>query len=168
MTDRDRILYTDLIGRLIAIGLLVVLYSFLNSKRITSIDVVPIFIICALIWLVPKSIFLINKSYMNNQKFPIQPVEDKLIVKKETVPVGERKFEVRDEDLKKTPVACQVMACGPGTETRSMPVKDGDRVLISRMAGFEVEHEGEKYLLITLNDIIGVLEPVKDVQVVER
>lgn len=120
-------------------------------------------IFCISIYFWPEK----NKN-MTTQKFPIQPVEDKLIVKKETVTVGERKFEVRDEDLKKTPVACQVMACGPGTETRSMPVKDGDRVLISRMAGFEVEHEGENYLLITLNDIIGVLEPVKDVQVVER
>lgn len=124
-------------------------------------------ILCFIIW-ITYSYLLKEDKNMTKQKFPIQPVEDKLIVKKETVPVGERKFEVRDEDLKKTPVACQVMACGPGTETRSMPVKDGDRVLISRMAGFEVEHEGENYLLITLNDIIGVLEPVKDVQVVER
>lgn len=51
----------------------------------------------------------------------------------------------------------EVVEVGKGTEKNNMEVKKGDKVIIPRYAGTEIKVEGEKYLIIKQEDILGII-----------
>ena len=61
----------------------------------------------------------------------------------------------------KTAVA-KVVAVGPGInkdgKTVEMPVKVGDKVLISKYAGTEVKMDGTEYIIVKQNDILAIVK----------
>lgn len=55
-----------------------------------------------------------------------------------------------------------VLAVGPGKlndkgEREEMSIKKGDRVLFSSYSGTEVKQENEEYLILSEDDILGIL-----------
>ena len=51
----------------------------------------------------------------------------------------------------------KVVAVGHGTKDEEMVLKEGDTVLYGKYSGTEIEHEGEKYLIMRQSDILAVL-----------
>lgn len=76
--------------------------------------------------------------------------------------------QVRDgiiipDSAKEKPQEAEVIALGTGAKdsdgkTIEFSVKVGDRVLTSKYGGTEVKIDGETYLLVREDDILGVLE----------
>jgi chaperonin GroES len=47
--------------------------------------------------------------------------------------------------------------------TVDVPIKVGDKVIYSKYGGTEVEHQGKKYMLLALHDILATIEGEEDV-----
>ena len=92
------------------------------------------------------------------------------------IPLGDRMVIRRDEALKLTPGGLHlpddaqkkatqgtVLAVGPGAWDerggchRPIDVEDGQRVLFSTYAGIEVEHKGEKLVILKEEDVLAVM-----------
>jgi chaperonin GroES len=95
----------------------------------------------------------------------LRPVEDKIVVK--TVKEEEQKTssglvlttmgssELRNQGI--------VIAVGPGIVLQDgsrvePPVKPGDTIIFNRFNATTVEHNGEEYLVITIRDLLVVVE----------
>ncbi len=93
----------------------------------------------------------------------IRPLHDRVIVKRmeeeRTTPGG---IVIPDNATEK-PIKGEVVAAGNGKilengEVRPLDVKVGDKVLYGKYAGTEVKIDGEEYLVMREDDIVGVIE----------
>jgi chaperonin GroES len=67
------------------------------------------------------------------------------------------------DTAKEKPKEGEVLAVGEGDigkdgKRKEFQVKRGDRVIFSSYAGTEIKMEGEEYLIISEDDILGVVE----------
>jgi chaperonin GroES len=65
--------------------------------------------------------------------------------------------------VKEKPQEAEVVAVGPGKVTRNgklqpMSVKVGDKILFGKYSGNEVKLDGEEYLIMREEDVLGVLQ----------
>ena len=93
----------------------------------------------------------------------IRPLNDRILVKRleeeETTAGG----IIIPDSAKEKPAEGEIVAVGPGKlndkgERTAMDVKAGDRVLFSKYGGTDVKIEGEDYLIMREDDILGVVE----------
>ncbi|MBI2969285.1 MAG: co-chaperone GroES [Gammaproteobacteria bacterium] len=93
----------------------------------------------------------------------IRPLHDRVIVKRleeeKTSPGG---IVIPDSAAEK-PIQGEVIAVGNGKildngEVRAMDVKKGDRILFGKYSGNEVKVDGEEYLVLREDDIMGIIE----------
>jgi chaperonin GroES len=93
----------------------------------------------------------------------IRPLHDRVIVRRleeeKTSPGG---IVIPDSAAEK-PIQGEVIAVGNGKilengEVRALEVKKGDRVLFGKYSGNEVKVDGEEYLVLREDDIMGVIE----------
>ena len=66
-------------------------------------------------------------------------------------------------NAQETPQKGEVVAVGPGAHTETgtlvpMSVGVGDRVVYSKYAGSEIKIDGEKYVIVEEENILGTLE----------
>ena len=92
----------------------------------------------------------------------VRPLADRILVRrieeKETVRGG----IIIPDTAKEKPQEAEVVAAGPGRITEEgkripMTVKKGDKVLIGKYSGTEVKIDGEDYLILREEDVLGVL-----------
>ncbi|RME85641.1 MAG: co-chaperone GroES [Zetaproteobacteria bacterium] len=93
----------------------------------------------------------------------IRPLHDRVIVKRieeeEKTPGG----IIIPDTAKEKPQQGEVIAAGNGKiledgKVRPLDVKPGDRVIFSKYAGTEIKIDGEEYLIMREDDILGVIE----------
>lgn len=93
----------------------------------------------------------------------IRPLHDRVLVKRldeeKTSPGG---IVIPDSATEK-PILGKVIAVGNGKvldngELRALAVKKGDKVLFGKYGGTEVKIDGEEYLVLREDDIMGVVE----------
>ncbi len=93
----------------------------------------------------------------------IRPLHDRLVVKRveetRTSPGG---IVIPDTAAEK-PIRGKVIAVGQGKilengERRALDVKAGDEVLFGKYSGSEVKVDGEEYLVLREEDVLGVFE----------
>ncbi len=96
-------------------------------------------------------------------KMKIRPLHDRVVVKRweeeKTTPSG---IVIPDTAAEK-PIKGEVVAVGNGKllengELRPLDVKEGDKVLFGKYAGTEVKIDGEEYLIMNEDDIVGIFE----------
>ena len=87
----------------------------------------------------------------------IQPLADRVLIEPaaaETKTVG---GIIIPDTAKEKPLQGTVVAVGRGTKDEEMVLKAGDQVLYGKYAGTELEHEGNKYLIMRQSDVVAVL-----------
>ncbi len=97
----------------------------------------------------------------------IRPLNDRILVKRLE---GEEKTAggiIIPDSAKEKPAEGEIVAVGPGKlsdagERVAMDVKAGDRVLFSKYGGTDVKLDGEDYLIMREDDILGVIEKASD------
>jgi len=67
----------------------------------------------------------------------------------------------------KRPNIGTVVACGDGTATNPMKVKEGDLVLCNRFAGAELKYKKETHYMIMSNEIMAILDDINDIELEE-
>jgi chaperonin GroES len=93
----------------------------------------------------------------------IKPLQDRIILKR--IEEGEqiRGGIIIPDSAKEKPQEGEVIAVGDGKkldngERVPLDVKPGDRVLFGKYAGTEIKLDGDEYLIMREDDILGVLE----------
>ncbi len=87
----------------------------------------------------------------------IQPLADRVLIEPapaETKTVG---GIIIPDTAKEKPLQGTVVAVGNGTKDEEMVLKAGDQVLYGKYAGTELEHEGQKYLIMRQSDVVAIL-----------
>ena len=93
----------------------------------------------------------------------LKPLADRIVVKVLTQDEKTRGGIVLPDTAKEKPQEAKVMAVGAGKvleNGQKLPpeVKVGDRVLFGKYSGTEVKVDGEEYLIMREDDILGVIE----------
>ena len=93
----------------------------------------------------------------------LRPLHDRVLVKR--LDEGEQKTGgiIIPDTAKEKPQQAEVKAVGNGKlldsgERAALDVKPGDRILFGKYSGSEIKIEGEEYLIVTEDEILGVLE----------
>ena len=93
----------------------------------------------------------------------IRPLHDRIIVKRLKEEEKTKGGIIIPDTAKEKPIEGEVIAVGKGRiaddgKVIKLDVKVGDRVLFSKYGGTEVKIEGEDYLIMREDDILGIIE----------
>lgn len=93
----------------------------------------------------------------------IRPLHDRILVKRLEGEAKTASGLIIPDNAKEKPMEGKVVAVGNGKvlengTVRKLEVKAGDRVLFSKYSGSEVKMDGAEHLILTENDILGILE----------
>jgi len=93
----------------------------------------------------------------------IRPLQDRVIVQRLEEEEKTKGGIIIPDTAKEKPMQGKIIALGKGKvrddgKVSPLDVKVGDRVLFSKYAGTEVKIEGEEYLIMREDDILGVIE----------
>ena len=92
----------------------------------------------------------------------IKPLADRVVVKPQEAEEKTASGIILPDTAKEKPQMGEVVAVGPGKISDSgnavaMTVNVGDTVLYGKYSGTEVKVEGQEYLIMKEDDILGVL-----------
>jgi chaperonin GroES len=96
-------------------------------------------------------------------KLKVRPLRDRILVKR-LEEDGEKKVGgiIIPDSAKEKPQQAEVVAVGSGRvledgKTAPLTVKAGDRVLVGKWSGSEVKLDGEEYLILKEDEVLGIL-----------
>jgi len=93
----------------------------------------------------------------------IRPLQDRVIVKRIEAEEKTASGIIIPDTAKEKPQEGEIIAVGPGKVLDNgtkveLSVKPGDRVLFSKYAGTDVKIDGNEYLIMREDDILGIIE----------
>ena len=93
----------------------------------------------------------------------IRPLHDRVVVKRVEEDKTSAGGIVIPDSATEKPIEGQVVAVGNGKildsgEVRKLDVKKGDKILFGKYSGTEVKVDGEEYLVMREDDIMGIIE----------
>jgi len=93
----------------------------------------------------------------------IRPLNDRILVKRLEEEEKTTGGIIIPDSAKEKPAEGEIVAVGPGKMNDSgdrvaMDVKAGDHVLFSKYGGTDVKLDGDDYLIMREDDILGVIE----------
>ena len=92
-----------------------------------------------------------------------RPLHDRVLVRRIEEAETVRGGIIIPDSAKEKPQEGEAMACGNGKVLDSghrvaLEVKPGDRVLFGKYGGSEIKVDGEEYLILREDEILGVLD----------
>ena len=92
----------------------------------------------------------------------IKPLQDRIIVKRFQSEEKTASGIIIPDSAKEKPMEGEVIAVGPGRtydngNKMQMTVKAGDKVLFAKYAGTEIKFDGEEFLIMREDDILGIV-----------
>ena len=96
----------------------------------------------------------------------VKPLNDRVLVKRIEETEKTKGGLIIPDTAKEKPQQGKVMAVGKGRvsdkgETTPLDVKVGDTVLFGKYAGNEIKLDGEEFLIMREEDVLGVIETKK-------
>jgi chaperonin GroES len=97
----------------------------------------------------------------------VRPLRDRLLVKRLEQTEQRIGAIIVPDTAKEKPQQAKVVAVGSGRltddgKTIPLDVKVGDYVLVGKYAGSEIKLEGEEYVIIREEEVLGVAEGVQE------
>ena len=95
-------------------------------------------------------------------KTTLRPLHDRVLVKRLEEQDEKHGRLIIPDTAKEKPQEGQVVAVGTGKvndDGKNLPlaVKEGDRILFGKYSGSEVKLDGEEYLIMREEDVLGIL-----------
>ena len=87
----------------------------------------------------------------------IRPLADRVLVRPASQEEKTVSGIIIPDSAKEKPLRGEVIAVGTGTKDEEMVLKAGDIVLYGKYAGTEIEHEGEKFLIMRQSDVLATI-----------
>jgi len=108
-------------------------------------------------------LYLALKGNIRRVKMKIQPLHDRVIVKRVEEEEQTKGGIIIPDTAKEKPIEGMVTAVGSGKSEEGgkkvpLEVKEGERVLFSKYAGTEINIEGEEHLIMKEEDIIAIVK----------
>ncbi len=93
----------------------------------------------------------------------VRPLHDRVIVERVEEEQKTAGGIIIPDTAKEKPQEGKVIAVGPGRSDKDgklipMDVKKGDRILFGKYSGTEIKIDGTEYVIMRVDDILGVLE----------
>ncbi len=92
----------------------------------------------------------------------IKPLADRVVIKMVEAEEKTKSGIILTGSAKEQPQMAEVVEVGPGGvvdgKEIKMEVKKGDKVIFSKYAGTEIKLDGEEYIILRQNDILGIVE----------
>ena len=93
----------------------------------------------------------------------IRPLHDRILVQRVAEEKTTKGGIIIPDTAKEKPIEGKVIAAGNGRvgdDGKKIPleVKKGDRILFGKYGGTEVKIEGEEYLIMREDDVLGIIE----------
>ncbi|OQX03179.1 MAG: co-chaperone GroES [Desulfobacteraceae bacterium IS3] len=93
----------------------------------------------------------------------LKPLQDRILVKRVEEEAKTKGGIIIPDTAKEKPAEGKVVSVGKGKtgdDGKRIPleIKEGDRVLFGKYSGTEVKIEGEEYLIMREDDILGIIE----------
>jgi chaperonin GroES len=93
----------------------------------------------------------------------LRPLQDRILVQREKEDEKTKGGIIIPDTAKEKPIEGTVIAAGNGKRSEKgmrvvLDVKKGDRILFGKYSGTEVKIEGEEYLIMREDDVLGVTE----------
>ena len=93
----------------------------------------------------------------------LRPLHDRVLVRRLEEQESKRGGLFIPDSAKEKPQQAEVMAVGNGKllengQRVALEVKAGDRILFGKYSGSEIRVEGDEYLILREDEILGVLE----------
>lgn len=88
----------------------------------------------------------------------MKPINDRVVVKPAPAEEKTKGGIIIPDTAKEKPQRGEVVAVGPGKDGNLMTVQVGDTVLYGKYAGQELHYDGEDYLIMREDDVLGVVE----------
>jgi chaperonin GroES len=114
----------------------------------------------------PRDTQLIRKTKADKiMAFKVRPIGDRILVEPVEEKAGDNKKGriIIPDTAKEKPMESMVVAVGPGKTGDDgkkifLEVKKGDRVLVSKYGGTELQLDGKDYRIFNSDDILAVIE----------
>jgi chaperonin GroES len=95
-------------------------------------------------------------------KTTLRPLHDRVLVKRVEEQDEKHGHLIIPDTAKEKPQEGQIVAVGTGKvndDGKNLPlaVKEGDRILFGKYSGSEVKLDGEEYLIMREEDVLGIL-----------
>jgi chaperonin GroES len=92
----------------------------------------------------------------------VKPLRDRILVKRIEQPEQKVGAIIIPDSAKEKPTEAEVVAVGSGRVLESgerlpLAVKAGDKVLIGKWSGTEVKVDGQEYLILKEDEVLGIL-----------
>jgi chaperonin GroES len=96
-------------------------------------------------------------------KTKFRPLHDRIVVRRITAEEKTKGGIIIPDSAKEKPQQAEVKAVGSGKlldsgERVAPEVKAGDRILFGKYSGAEIKLDGEEYLILREDEILGVVE----------
>ncbi|MGA8179395.1 MAG: co-chaperone GroES [Desulfobacterales bacterium] len=93
----------------------------------------------------------------------LRPLQDRILVQRVKEEEKTKGGIIIPDTAKEKPVEGRVIAAGIGKFSEegkriALEVKKGDRILFGKYSGNEVKIEGEEYLIMREDDVLGIIE----------
>jgi len=93
----------------------------------------------------------------------LRPLQDRILVQRVEEEAKTKGGIIIPDTAKEKPAEGKIIAVGNGKvnekgERVALEVKVGDRVLFGKYSGTEVKIEGEEYLIMREDDVLGVID----------
>jgi chaperonin GroES len=93
----------------------------------------------------------------------VRPLHDRVLVKRFVEEEKSKGGIIIPDTAKEKPIQGEIIAVGTGRVTddgkvRPLEVKKGDKVLFGKYSGTEIKIEGEEFLMMREEDILGVIQ----------
>ncbi len=93
----------------------------------------------------------------------VRPLHDRVLVKRQIEEEKSKGGIYIPDTAKEKPIEGEIIAVGTGRVTedgkvRPLEVKKGDKVLFGKYAGTEIKIQGEEFLMMREEDILGIIQ----------
>ncbi|MGB5155864.1 co-chaperone GroES [Desulfobacterium sp. N47] len=93
----------------------------------------------------------------------LKPLHDRILVQRVEEPTTTKGGIIIPDTAKEKPAEGKVVAVGNGKigedgKVIPLEVKKGDRILFGKYSGSEVKIEGDEYLIMREDDVLGIIE----------
>lgn len=91
-----------------------------------------------------------------------RPLQDRMLVKRVSEENKTKGGIIIPDTAKEKPLEGKVIAVGNGKvledgKVRPLDIKEGDSILFSKYAGTDIKIEGEDYLILREEDVLGII-----------
>ncbi len=93
----------------------------------------------------------------------VRPLSDRILVRRVDADEQVKGGIIIPDTAKETPQEAEVIAVGPGKRNKNggviaPAVKSGEKILIGKYAGTEIEVDGDEYVIVNEDDVLGIIQ----------